>query len=151
MSLEFSKAIQKLRREKKLSQRVVAQELGISQALLSHYEKGVRQPKLEFVRKITSYYGVSADDVLGYPSSEREISACELQLKSELIAAIKQVENEYGSDCAELFCGYLTSVVLNAKKIVEEPECLFDPRRYADMKSAEAALFDAAKSKGNVV
>jgi len=149
MSVEFSKAIQKLRREKKLSQRVVAQELGISQALLSHYEKGVRQPKLEFVRKITSYYGVSADDILGHPSGEREVSVCEQELHSEITSAIKHMQNEYGIDGAELFCGYLKAVVKNARKIVEEPECSFDPRRYADMKSAEAALFDAAKSKGN--
>ena len=40
-------------------------DLGISQALLSHYENGVREPGLLFVRKACDYYHVSADFLLG--------------------------------------------------------------------------------------
>ncbi len=54
-----------LRREKELSQRAAARDLGISQALLSHYEKGAREPGLNFVAKACRYYGVSADFLLG--------------------------------------------------------------------------------------
>lgn len=148
MSLEFSKAIQQLRSEKKLSQRVVAQDLGISQALLSHYEKGVRQPKLEFVRKIASYYDVSADDILGTPMTERRTSGIEQRLQYEIAALLKLVENEQSNDTAELACRYIISAITNVKKIIEEPNCMFDPRRYSHMKSAEAALYDAARSNG---
>lgn len=148
MSLEFSKSIAQLRREKKLSQRVVAQELGISQALLSHYEKGVRQPKLAFVRKIAGYYGVTADDLIGHTSDERRIPECEQRLQNELISVIGLVESEFGADTAELACCYITSAVSNVRRIVEEPDCPFDPRRYLDMKHAEAALYDAARNGG---
>ena len=148
MGLDFSTTIQQLRREKKLSQRVAAQELGISQALLSHYEKGVRQPKLGFVRKIASYYGVSADDILGHPSADRRVSGCEQRLQFEVTSAIKFVESEYGENVVELVCDYIMKAVSNARRIVEEPDCLFDPRRYSDMNSAEAAIYDAAKSNG---
>ena len=54
-----------LRREKALSQRSAAKDLGISQALLSHYEKGAREPGLAFVARACRYYGVSADFLLG--------------------------------------------------------------------------------------
>ena len=54
-----------LRREKELSQRAAAKDLGISQALLSHYEKGAREPGLAFVARACRYYGVSADFLLG--------------------------------------------------------------------------------------
>ncbi len=54
-----------LRREKGLSQRGAAKDLGISQALLSHYEKGAREPGLAFVARACRYYGVSADFLLG--------------------------------------------------------------------------------------
>jgi len=54
-----------LRKETGLSQRQVACDLGVSQALLSHYENGAREPKLEFVCKACDYYGVSADYILG--------------------------------------------------------------------------------------
>lgn len=48
-----------------MSQRVAAQELGVSQALLSHYENGIREPGLNFVLRACDYYNVSADFILG--------------------------------------------------------------------------------------
>jgi transcriptional regulator with XRE-family HTH domain len=57
-----------LRQERELSQRVAARELGISQSLLSHYEKGIREPGLEFICKVCDYYHVSADFLLGRTS-----------------------------------------------------------------------------------
>lgn len=65
MSTDFSRSLALLRREKGVSQRAVAKELGISQALLSHYENGVREPGLTFVVKACNYYNVSADFLLG--------------------------------------------------------------------------------------
>ncbi len=65
MSSGFSSRISQLRKSKKISQRRAAAELGISQALLSHYENGLREPKLDFVVKLCDYYGVSADYLLG--------------------------------------------------------------------------------------
>ena len=62
---EFSRTLSLLRQEKKISQRKAAGELGISQALLSHYENGIREPGLPFVVKACDYYGVSADFLLG--------------------------------------------------------------------------------------
>ena len=63
--MSFSDVFAALRREKQLSQRKVASDLKISQALLSHYENGLREPRLEFVVKACEYYGVSADYMLG--------------------------------------------------------------------------------------
>jgi len=54
-----------LRKERGVSQRAAAAELGISQALLSHYENGIREPGLEFVVRACDYYHVSADYILG--------------------------------------------------------------------------------------
>ena len=65
MNENFSRVLALLRQEKGVSQRTAAGELGISQALLSHYEKGVREPGLEFVVKACDYYHVSADYLLG--------------------------------------------------------------------------------------
>ncbi len=39
--------------------------MGVSQALLSHYEKGIRECGLDFVVKIADYYHVSCDYILG--------------------------------------------------------------------------------------
>jgi len=65
MASEFSRTLSLLRRERGVSQRTAASDLGISQALLSHYENGVREPGLSFVVKACDYYNVSADFILG--------------------------------------------------------------------------------------
>ena len=65
MSTDFSRSLALLRKERGISQRTAAKELGISQALLSHYENGVREPGLAFVSRACDYYNVSADFLLG--------------------------------------------------------------------------------------
>ena len=65
MATDFSRTLSLLRQEKGVSQRKAAAELGISQALLSHYENGIREPGLAFVVRVCDYYHVSADYMLG--------------------------------------------------------------------------------------
>lgn len=65
MNKDFPRIITLLRKERGLSQRQAAKELGISQALLSHYEKGIRECGLDFLVKIAAYYNVSCDYLLG--------------------------------------------------------------------------------------
>lgn len=65
MVADFSRTLALLRQEKRISQRQAASDLGVSQALLSHYENGVREPGLSFVVRAADYYGVSCDYMLG--------------------------------------------------------------------------------------
>ena len=65
MSTEFSRTLSLLRKERGVSQRMAAADLGVSQALLSHYENGIREPGLAFVVRACDYYQVSADYLLG--------------------------------------------------------------------------------------
>ena len=65
MNKDFARNITFLRKVRKLSQKQAALELGISQALLSHYEKGIRECSLDFVVKAADYYNVSCDYLLG--------------------------------------------------------------------------------------
>ena len=65
MASEFSRIITLLRKEKGVTQKQAAEDLGVSQALLSHYEKGIRECGLEFVVRVADYYGVSCDYLLG--------------------------------------------------------------------------------------
>jgi transcriptional regulator with XRE-family HTH domain len=61
----FSRIITMLRKERGISQKNAADALGVSQALLSHYEKGIRECGLDFLVKISDYYNVSCDYLLG--------------------------------------------------------------------------------------
>lgn len=65
MNQDFARTLSLLRKERKLSQRGAAEALGISQALLSHYENGIREPGLSFVVRACDFYHVSADYLLG--------------------------------------------------------------------------------------
>ena len=70
MATAFSNRITALRKERGLSQKEVAMSLGVSQALLSHYEKGVRECGLDFVLKCAEYFGVTTDYLLGKDDSK---------------------------------------------------------------------------------
>ena len=104
MSTDFSKVFSQLRRDRGLSQRQVASDLDISQALLSHYENGLREPRIEFIMKIFDYYGVSADylfgrtkmrnDVSAYMSGFDERDAESLEYMFELVSTIGRILKE---------------------------------------------------------
>lgn len=61
----FPRVLSLLRKEKGLSQKLAANDLEVSQALLSHYEKGIRRPGLDFLVRAADYYNVSCDYLLG--------------------------------------------------------------------------------------
>ncbi len=72
MNSYFPRTITMLRREKGLSQKQAAADLEISQALLSHYEKGIRECGLDFVCRAADYYDVTADFLLGRSPNRTE-------------------------------------------------------------------------------
>lgn len=69
MATNFAGTITQLRKRKGISQKKAAGELGVSQALLSHYENGIRECGLDFVLRVANYYGVSCDYLLGNSNS----------------------------------------------------------------------------------
>ncbi len=69
----FAEILSQLRKERGISQKKAASDLGISQALLSHYEKGIRECGLDFVIKCSEYYGVTTDYLLGVSDSRNGV------------------------------------------------------------------------------
>ena len=154
MKSHFSQALSALRRKKKFSQRQAAADLGISQALLSHYENGAREPKLEFVVRACNYYDVTADYLLGRVSESAGVTIpvphdCEGTLR--LVAATRAVYDalEEVSDAAlnAAVIEYLTIPVENAIKLISEPDAPYDPLRDANLKLAEASLISKAGTR----
>ena len=74
MAAKFAPILSQLRKERGISQKKAATELGISQALLSHYEKGIRECGLDFVIRCAEYYSVTTDYLLGVSESRNGIS-----------------------------------------------------------------------------
>ncbi len=73
MAGSFSARLADLRKRRGISQKQAASALGISQALLSHYEKGIRECSLDFVKKAAKYYDVTCDYLLGMSNSKKSI------------------------------------------------------------------------------
>lgn len=65
MNSDFPRILTLLRKERGISQKEAAGSLNVSQALLSHYEKGIRECGLDFVVRTADFYGVSCDYLLG--------------------------------------------------------------------------------------
>lgn len=112
MNADFARVLALLRQEKGISQRKAASALGISQALLSHYENGIREPGLAFVTKACDYYHVSADYLLGR-SLSRDGAVIEAE---ELADASEAKEDLKGSVMAKF----------QKKLIVNTASVLFD-------------------------
>ena len=81
--MNFNTRLVDLRIEKGLSQKEAAHDLGISQALLSHYEKGIREYSLSFLCKIADYYNVTTDYILGKSESRTGLQTQTLQDSDE--------------------------------------------------------------------
>lgn len=65
MEKSFPVILCELRKERGMSQKEAAAKLGVSQALLSHYEKGIRECGQSFLIKAADFYGVTCDYLLG--------------------------------------------------------------------------------------
>jgi len=89
----FAATLSKLRREKGLSQRQAAAELGISQAVLSHYENDAREPKLDFVVKACEFYSVTADYILAR-TTERGDGTSRLAVQvNEIVDSLEELKS----------------------------------------------------------
>ena len=51
--------LKQIRKARKFNQQKVAMDLNISRASLCHYERGVREPSLEILVRMSEYFGVS--------------------------------------------------------------------------------------------
>jgi len=92
MKEDFAAAMAALRRERGISQRKAAADLGISQAQMSHYENGAREPGLNFVCRACDYYGVTADYLLGRSAPQGGNSRELQRLRSRLTSLIQEAQ-----------------------------------------------------------
>ena len=83
MNRTFNDRLVELRTEKGLSQKDAAADLGVSQALLSHYEKGIREYSLSFLCKAAEYYNVTTDYILGRTDSRSGLNSTALEDREE--------------------------------------------------------------------
>ena len=73
--------LKEIRLMKKLTQREVADMLGVSSVAYSRYENGTREPSIDILLKLSSIYNISVDYLIGNKLVERTaLSEYELRL-----------------------------------------------------------------------
>ena len=61
----FAKRLKELRKEKGITQDKLAEETGLSQGALTHWENGLRSPAAYAVVILAKYFNVTTDYLLG--------------------------------------------------------------------------------------
>ena len=63
--MELSKRLKELRKEKGISQRELASEIGVTQKAIDFWEKEINEPKASYIVALCKYFGVPSDFLLG--------------------------------------------------------------------------------------
>lgn len=66
--------LKKLRTEKKLSQKDIAEYLGITQQAYANYERQARQADYDTLKKLSNFFDVSVDYLLGQTDAPQTLS-----------------------------------------------------------------------------
>ncbi len=84
----FGEILKQLRLEKKMSQKELAERIGIAKSVISFYESGDRSPSYDVLKEIAKIFNVTTDYLLGV---EREYTVDVSGLKEDDIAVVKAV------------------------------------------------------------
>ena len=148
MNKDFPRIITFLRKERGLSQKQVAGDMGISQALLSHYEKGIRECGLDFLVKTAEYYGVSTDYLLGRTVKGSMINKINRSLLMNTTSVIYDLLAKIGNKhLTNAVSNYLMSAeyvifrtIYNSEKNNSQTMFSLDKNRYRNLTDASMIL-----------
>ena len=71
--LVFSSRLKELRKNLNLTQKQVAEVMGVMEQAYQRYEYGKKEPSISKLEKLCRYYGVSADYLLGLSDEPRRL------------------------------------------------------------------------------
>lgn len=114
--------IKQLREKRGLIQEILAAELGITQQLLSKYERDITLIKVDILKKIAIYFNVTTDYLLGISDVKRDLQG---QMKMnetldqyyDLVEVYKELD-EYDQEMIWLIIQIVKKI--NEKKKIEQ-------------------------------
>lgn len=75
MGENFNENLKTARERKNMTQKEVADSIGVAKSTYSLYESGQREPNVQTIKKISDVLNVSADELLGLSSEPQTIAA----------------------------------------------------------------------------
>ncbi len=119
----FGKRLKKIRKSKNISQKKLAEYLGVGQSTIANYENNLRFPNMEKLRLLSEYLGVNAELILGssqesekHPNNPIEIGI----LKENFFSLLMNHEEEEAKELVQ-------ESVRNGLEPVELYENIFSP------------------------
>ncbi|MDE6688112.1 MAG: helix-turn-helix domain-containing protein [Lachnospiraceae bacterium] len=106
--MTFGEQLEKLRKEKHMTQEEMGEKFGICASTLSNYERGVHQPDLEFIDKVADYFHVSIDYMFGRTSFCSPIDQLNVLLSDSFtVGDLLNIVLDYDHPHLELLLSYL--------------------------------------------
>lgn len=134
MNIYFSENIKKLRKERKLTQETLAEYLGVSFQAVSKWERGEGYPDITTLPVISTFFGVTLDELLGVNRAETEAelavmiekydNLCDVEMRKERLDKLIQIApNDFRVLLREL--GYLVHFC-NGKSSAKRIHAIYD-------------------------
>lgn len=116
--------LKELRKEKKLTQKELADKINVSKITVLRWENGERQIKPEKAEKLANFFGVSIAHLLGYEDNdfknEADIKVAVLdETLKKLHAIMVLAESDESPNLVEFGLGTAIAAVENFKKEIE--------------------------------
>jgi transcriptional regulator with XRE-family HTH domain len=95
----FAQRLAELRKEKGLTQDALAALMGMSRPAFSLYEAGKREPDFELLQKLTVYFDVSSDYLLGLTNIRKYYTVIASKFVDQLPEGeLKEFVKKYGDE-----------------------------------------------------
>ena len=75
--MAFGENLERIRKARKVSQKQLGNALGLTQQMISSYEKGFSAPNMDILLQIAEYFNISLDDLVGFHPENPEENSIE--------------------------------------------------------------------------
>lgn len=101
--MDFSERLRFIRTQRGLSQSQLATSVGVSVRTIGCWEKGIKNPTLNYIIELTKTLGISADDLLDLSSPSGFVSGLLSESEFKLITDYRELD-VYGKKAVETLC-----------------------------------------------
>lgn len=104
--MSLGKKLKSEREKRRWSQKYVAEKIGITNTVLSNYERDYRDPDTETLKKLAELYEVSTDYLLGHEAQNYDITYFKNKIAEEfpdIDLMFKDMESLTAEDMKEVY------------------------------------------------
>ena len=92
--MSVAENIKKFREDKGLMQKEVYNDIGLKPAHYNKLEKGLIEPSIDILEKLSSFYGVTIDEIVHYSNATPKAVTVEDKTASEQVRLIAQLNEK---------------------------------------------------------